>query len=119
MYKKQQPSKTSIHVNASYYAERLERKLERMINNGEPIGDGAAITYTERQDGVLPQLDPRTDRWELAVEARDKLAKTHLAQREQLHGERTFDTMTPEQQKQFSEKFPNSKYKPMEKNQGT
>lgn len=126
MYKKIKPQKTTIKRNESYISEPIERKLERMVNNNEPLSDGAAITYTERQDGVLPELDPRTDRWEHAVEARDKIAKSKLAKREQDHGERTWDTKTPEQQNEFKKKFPNSKMKapneiqnPQGGNQGT
>lgn len=119
MYKKTSPNKTSLNVNESYEGVTIERKLERMLTNGEPIGDGANIVYTERKDGVRPEMDIRTDRWEHAVDARDKWAKSKLATREQAIGERSWDTMTPDQQKDFVEKFPNSKFAQSNKSQGT
>lgn len=117
MFRKNKPAKTTIKRNESYPATTLELKLERMLNNGEPIGDGAAIQYTERKDGVHPLMDIRTDRMELAVEARDKIAASHLAKRDQAIGERSYDTMTPDQQKAFHEKFPGNKFN--KNNQGT
>ena len=89
-----------------------------MMDNGEPIGDGAAIAYTERKDGVLPGMDIRTDRWEHMIEARDILTKQHIGNREMAHGERSYDTMTPEQQKAFNEKYPQNRFA-NKGNQGT
>lgn len=119
MYTKIQAQRTSLEVNQSYTGVTIERKIEKMMQNGEPIGDGAAIQYTERKDGVHPLMDIRTDRMELAVEARDKLAKTKLATRDQAIGERTFDTMTDDQKKSFHEKFPQNKFNKPQQNQGT
>lgn len=119
MYKKIKAARTTLKVNESYQAVSLEQKIERMMNNGEPIGDGAAIQYTERKDGVHPLMDVRTDRMELAVEARDKLAKSQLARRDQAIGERTFDTMTDEQKTEFHTKYPENKYSQKTKGQGT
>lgn len=110
MYKKNKPAKTSISVNTSYQGNTIEQKLERMMNNNEPLTEGAQIVYTERKDGVNPAMDIRTDRWEYAVEARDKIAKSKLATREQAIGERSFDTMTDDQKKEFHTKFPNNRF---------
>lgn len=110
MYKYNKPNKTSISVNKSYQGYRIEEKLERMLNNKEPLTEGAQIMYTERKDGVSPAMDIRTDRWEYAVEARDKIAKSKLATREQAIGERSFDTMTDEQKVEFHQKFPDNKF---------
>ena len=70
--------------------ETIEQKIERIVHNGEPIKDGAPIVFTERKDGVIPAYNPRTDRFEVAVEAMDKVTKSHLAKRqenlERLHG---------------------------------
>lgn len=79
MYKYRQPRKTSIGVNASYPAERLEDKVKRILNNKEPIKDGAPMIYTERKDGVKAELDIRTDKWEIAAEAMDKVSRGRLA----------------------------------------
>lgn len=63
--------------------ERIELKVARITLNGEPIEEGAPPIYTERKDGVLPQYDIRTDRWEVALDAMDTVAKSNLAKREQ------------------------------------
>lgn len=119
MYRPSKPAKTSLKRNESYPADTLEVRIERMMHNGEPIGEGAAIQYTERKDGVHPMMDIRTDRFELAVDARDKSAKSHLAKRDQAIGERSYDTMTPDQQKEFNTKYPDNKYaKSAAKNEG-
>lgn len=83
MYNTNKMTKTSIKVNKSLQGETIEQKLERIINNGEPIKDGAPLVYTERKNGVEAQYDIRTDRFEVAVEAMDKVTKSHLAKREE------------------------------------
>lgn len=82
MYKKQKADKTSINVNSSYEGERIEEKIMRITNNKEPISDGAPTIYTDRKDGVKPEYDIRTDRWEIAVDAMDAVTKQKLAERE-------------------------------------
>lgn len=55
----------------------------RIMRQGEPITDGAPLIYTDRAEGVLPEYDPRTDRFEIAIETMEKAAKTHVAKREE------------------------------------
>lgn len=110
MYKFNKPEKTSIAVNNSYEGERIEQKIARIVNNKEPITDGAPLIYTERKNGVQPEYNIKTDRFEIAIDAMDKVQKTYIAQREQRIGERTYDTMSPEQQKEFNQKYPNNKH---------
>ena len=57
--------------------------MERIINNKEPIKDGAPLIYTERKDGVKASTNIRTDRWGVALEATDKIAKSYKARREE------------------------------------
>ena len=52
-----------------YDGESIETKIERVVQNKEPIEDGAEIIYTEKKLGVQPQYDIRTDKWEVAQEA--------------------------------------------------
>lgn len=85
MYKKQQPTKTTLKVNNSYEGETIEKKINRIVNNKEPIKDGAPVIYTDRKDGVRPEYDIRSDRFEIALEATDHIAKTHLAKRQEFH----------------------------------
>jgi len=82
MYRKQTKSKQTLAVSKSYEGEWIEEKVNRIANNKEPIRDGAPLVYTERKDGVLPDYNIRTDRFEVAVEAMDKIHKSQLAKRE-------------------------------------
>ena len=82
---KYKPTKTNIRQNKSTQGETIEVKVERITQNNEPIKDGAPIIYTERRDGVLPEYDIRTDRWEIANEAMGKVTKMKIAQREERH----------------------------------
>lgn len=61
----------------------LEQKIERMISNKEPIKDGAPLIYTERKEGVRASTNIRTDRFEVAIEGMDKVAKSYQARREE------------------------------------
>lgn len=83
MYKKLMPKRTSIKLNNSYIGETIENKIRRIVNNKEPISDGAPLIYTDRKDGVQPGMDIRTDRFEVAIDAMDKVSKTHQAKREE------------------------------------
>lgn len=73
MYKVREYSKTQIKGIESFEGEPIEHKVRRILNNGEPIGDGAPLIYEEKKDGVNPDHDIRTDRWEVATEAMDKV----------------------------------------------
>lgn len=82
MYKQQQRKPTSLNVDNSYKGESIEKKINRILNNKEPIKDGAPQIFTERREGVKPEYDIRTDRFELAVDAMDTVNKTKLAKRD-------------------------------------
>lgn len=83
MYRKNKPDTTTIQFNKSAEGETIERKVQRIVNNNEPIEDGAPLVFTERSEGVRPEHDIRTDRFELAVEAMDKITSSKLATREE------------------------------------
>lgn len=61
--------------------ERIEDKMRRVIDNKEPITDGAPIIYTERKLEVLPAYNIRTDRWEIAQAAMEVNQKAVSAKR--------------------------------------
>lgn len=82
MYKVKPYTKTGFNINQSVEGETIEQKIERVTTNKEPIKDGAPIIYTERKDGVLAGYNIRTDRFEVAVDAMDKVQKSKVAQRE-------------------------------------
>ena len=59
-----------IKTNYEYQiGESIENKVRRITENNEPITDGAPIIYTNREDGVLPSYNIRTDRWDVAQAA--------------------------------------------------
>lgn len=59
----------------TYQAEPREVKLRKIINGeSSNMEDGVFPTiYTEKRDGVLPEYDIRTDRFEVAIDAMDKI----------------------------------------------
>lgn len=59
--------------------ESIENKVRRITENNEPITDGAPIIYTNRDDGVLPAHNIRTDRWDVAQAAMDAVNQANLA----------------------------------------
>ena len=74
---------TDLNINNSVEGESIEMKIERITVNKEPITDGAPLIFTERKKGVLASYDIRTDRFEVAIEAMDKVSRTHQAKREE------------------------------------
>lgn len=117
MYKQQPRQKETLKGNKTVEGETMEAKVRRIISSKEPISDSSPIIYTERKDGVQPQYNIRTDRWEHAVEAMDVNTKASMAKREFRIGERSWDTMTPEQQQNHIKLYPHSKFNKGETNQ--
>lgn len=77
--KKIKPTKTLINANECIVGEMLCTKIARMMYNKEPITAESPIIYTAKKDGVLPQYDIRTDRWEIAQEAMGAISKSEIA----------------------------------------
>lgn len=118
-YRKQKMESSKIKGVKAYQAEPLEGEIRRIMNNDGKI-DGAIdakapIIHTERKDGVLAHYNIRTDKWEVMADAMDKSAELHAMQREVRNGERTYDTMTPEQQQDFNKKFPENAHAKQQK----
>lgn len=82
MYKATKNNRSSIVQNDSTQGEPIEAKVERMISNKEPIKDEGALNFTSREDGVRPEMDIRTDRAELALDAVDKKTQQILKRRQ-------------------------------------
>lgn len=76
-------SKSQLKSVEVYEGETIETKVSRIINEKAPIEDGAPIIFTERTDGVLPSYNIRTDRWDVAIDAMDKVNKAKIAKREE------------------------------------
>lgn len=84
MYKKQQLPKQTMRGIKAYPAESIEKKVARVLSNKEPIKDQAPLIYTDRKDGVQPDYDIRTDKYEYLVEGHDALAKSKRAKRDNI-----------------------------------
>lgn len=109
MYKITKPYKTTIKTNGAKSGEFIEQKVRRVLNNKEPIKDGAPRLFTERKDGVIPEYDIRADKWEAAVEVTSAIQQSHIDKREERIGERTWDTMDDTAKQTFKQKFPNNR----------
>ncbi|QXN75287.1 hypothetical protein [Microvirus mar60] len=59
--------------------ERIETKISRVLENNEPIEDGAPEIYTPKNEGVIAAYNIRTDRWEIAQEAMSKIYAEQIA----------------------------------------
>lgn len=82
----------------TYEAEPREVKLRKIINGeSSNMEDGVFPTiYTEKKDGVRPEYDIRTDRFEVAIDAMDKINQSAANQIAKNKGEtesvKTFGT---------------------------
>lgn len=110
MYKPSKATATNIQTVKLKRGETIEQKVRRIKSNDEPIKDGVEASYTEREDGVPPDNDPRTDKWDAAIGATDKAAKNTLTQRELRIGEKTYDTMDEKTKEAFHKKFKQNKH---------
>lgn len=64
-------TRTNIVRNKSYEGKPIERMISDRLS-GDPIEvGGKALMYTLREDGVLPETNIRTDKWDIAQSAID------------------------------------------------
>lgn len=83
MYIKPTYTNTKLMVNQSTEGETIEMKIRRIVNNKEPIKDGAPLIYTDRKEGIRASTNIRTDRFEIAIDGMDKVTKSRQAKREE------------------------------------
>ena len=62
MYKIPRKTITSIERNESIEGETLEMQIQRMINNGEVLGEEKEMIYTKPSEGVVYGTDIRGDK---------------------------------------------------------
>ena len=67
--------RTQIYLENTYEAEGLEQKLRKITETKEPIEAVWPEYYTNKKDGVDPATDIRTDRFEVAREAMEKVTQ--------------------------------------------
>ena len=53
--------------------ETLIKKIQRILDENEPLTDGAPMIYTPKQAGVRDDCNIRTDKWTLAMDAMDRV----------------------------------------------
>lgn len=82
-YQKAVYSKSQLKSVEKFEGEPLAWKVERIITSKEPITDGAETIYTDRKDGVKAGYNIRTDRFEVAAEAMDKVQASIQAKRDE------------------------------------
>ena len=61
--------------------ERIQTKVERITRSNEPIRDNPELFYDSSEYGRSVEKDIRTDRFVLAVDASDKIARSKIAKR--------------------------------------
>lgn len=85
MYRTPYTKETQLHINTSKPGEMIETKVERLMHTKEPLTEGqtAPLIYTPRAEGIRASTNIRTDRFEIALEATDKIAKSYKAKREE------------------------------------
>ena len=81
-YKTRVRAKSTLTSVETVEGEPIELKIERVVSNKEPITDGAPAIYTERKEGVISAYNIRTDRFEVATEAMDKVSGSIQAKRD-------------------------------------
>lgn len=60
--------------------ETLIKKIQRIMDENEPLKDGAPLIYTPKQAGVRADCDIRTDKWELAMKAMSRVNEYKLSE---------------------------------------
>lgn len=84
MYKIRKYSETLMIVTGGTDGETIESKVQRLVQDKEPIKDGAPLIFTERSQGVNAAYNIRTDRFEIAVDAMSRLLASKQAKRDEL-----------------------------------
>lgn len=78
---------TQLRGVESYEAESIERKLQRLMVGGKISEDRieakSPLIYTPRAEGVNPEYNIKTSKWDVALDAMDKQAAYIRGKREE------------------------------------
>ena len=66
-----------------YKGQSIEDRCKKLVETGEPIKDTTPSIYTPKEKGVMPQYDIRTDKWDIAQNAMDRVNKERIAKGQQ------------------------------------
>lgn len=61
--------KTQVERICYEEGQSIEEKMRLVTETNIPIDNVVPIVYTERKDGVRPEFDFNTDKWEIAQNA--------------------------------------------------
>ena len=78
----------------AYKGEIIEDKVKRLTENKEPIKDAAPLIYTKKVDGVLPQYNIKTDKWDLVQEKMESANKQKILKAKGLDPAKKTETPT-------------------------
>lgn len=73
-----QKTHSQIKANTAFAGTTLENELKAYLQQGQTMDDVKRMhepIYTKRKDGVMPEYNIRTNRWEIAEQAMDKVNK--------------------------------------------
>lgn len=71
-----------VAENDIYECKSLEEEIFEAETKKTPIETASPIIYTPRDEGVVAAYNPRTDRFEVAMDAMNKVAGSIRASRE-------------------------------------
>ena len=71
--------KVGFYQLEPYEAKTIEETVAVIMENKEKIKADSPMVYTEKKDGVLPQYNIRTDKWDIAQKAMDRVNKEKIA----------------------------------------
>lgn len=60
--------------------QSIEEKMRKIIETKEPVKCVTTKLYQKRKDGVAPECDIRTDRFDIAIEAMHNVAVNELSE---------------------------------------
>ena len=71
-----------VNIEDTEQGESIEDKVRQITETNAPIEAISPIIFTERKDGVRPEYNIRTDKWDIAQQAMTTIADGKRQQRE-------------------------------------
>lgn len=84
MYKPKLTTGTTLVANVRPEGETIEDRVKRLMNNEEGLTDGSPLIFNSREEGVKPEHDIRSDKFDRLVEATDKTSRNGLSKRAEI-----------------------------------
>lgn len=72
-------TETAIKGIVPFETESMTQKLRKITETNQPIKEEMPTIYTEKKDGVMPAYDIRSDRFEIAREALEKIGSVEAS----------------------------------------